>query len=85
MSEPALTQEQRDLLKILLDEMDKLLNGGVPGPEKKLGFVVLVFKFGDLATSPCEYVSNTSKDSVLAVMKVLVTRLEGAKGVEHGT
>lgn len=57
--------------------LDSILNG--PGP-KKVGFVLLTFKFGDQNDAGrCNYISNgAERKDITLLFKELIQRFEGA-------
>jgi hypothetical protein len=57
--------------------LDELLNGKRGGPDRKTGFVLLVFPFGD-HSGRCNFVSNgADRRDVVTLMKEMITRFEG--------
>jgi hypothetical protein len=65
----------------LVRALDDFLNDGARGPDRKLGFVVMVFPFGE-GPGRCNYISNgVDRDDVVALMKEQIKRFEGAPDV----
>jgi hypothetical protein len=50
-------QQHRDSMEVLARNLDILLNGGARGDDRAVGFVLLVFPFGE-REGRCNYVSN---------------------------
>ena len=56
--------------------LDRLFNGTAHGPDREVGFVLLVYKFGD--TGRCNFISNGSdRKDVVALFKEMIARFEG--------
>jgi hypothetical protein len=49
--------EYRDQMKAVAITLDEFLNGDAKGDERKVGFVLLVFPFGE-KEGRCNYISN---------------------------
>jgi hypothetical protein len=57
--------------------LDALLNGDAKGSDRKVGFVLLVFPFGD-REGRCDYISNgANRWEVVTIMKRQIKRFEG--------
>lgn len=60
--------------------LDETLNGDAKGAERKNGFVLMVYPFGNLANGDarCNYISNgADRKDVVALMKEMIARFEG--------
>jgi hypothetical protein len=61
----------------LAGSIDELLNGKRGGPGRKVGFVMLIFPFGD-RSGRCNFVSNgADRRDVVTLMKEMIARFEG--------
>jgi hypothetical protein len=57
--------------------LDTIFNGKIGGRDRKIGFVVMVFPYGD-AGGRCNYMSNgADRRRVATLMKEMVARFEG--------
>ncbi len=75
---PIETQLYAELAKIL----DAVLNAKARGPERKTGFVLMIFPFGD-HSGRCNYVSNgANRRDVVTLMKEMIARFEGQPEVQ---
>lgn len=57
--------------------IDEFLNGDVTKSERKTGFCILMFPFGDREESRINYISNAERKDMLTAMKELIARFEG--------
>lgn len=63
-----------DFYAHLAGALDGMLNGG---PDRKIGFVLMLFPFGD-EPGRCNYVSNgADRRDVVTLMKEMIARFEG--------
>jgi hypothetical protein len=61
----------------IVTALDEVFNGKAGGPDRKTGFVLMVFPFGD-DTGRCNYMSNgVSREDIMILMKEIVARFEG--------
>jgi hypothetical protein len=57
--------------------LDEVFNGKLRGDKRKVGFVLLVFPFGD-DTGRCNYISNgAARADIVTMMKEQIKRFEG--------
>jgi hypothetical protein len=57
--------------------LDETFNGEEKGQDRKTGFVLLVFPFGE-AEGRCNYISNgASRDDIVVMLKEQIKRFEG--------
>ena len=73
--EQPIEPEQRNHMKLLARFLDEQLNPDMNN--KKWGFAFLVFKFGQGEDHRANYVSNCTRDTMIATMKELIARWEG--------
>jgi len=67
-------QRMRDVASML----DVMFNGDAKGADRKTGFVLLVFPFGDEQPSRCNFLSNgADRRDVVVLMKEMIARFEG--------
>ena len=62
-------------MKSLATLIDRVFNGALRGKDRKVGFVVLLFEFGD--TGRANYISNANRADVVALLKEQLARFEG--------
>jgi hypothetical protein len=55
--------------------LDDFFNPGLRGEDRKIGFVLLAFPFGDTERG-VNYIGNGKREEVLAALKELVTLFE---------
>jgi hypothetical protein len=75
---------QPELIKImnaLAGGLDQILNGKAKGTDRKIGFVLMVFPFNELAPGGkgrCNYISNgANRKDIVVLMKEMIARFEG--------
>lgn len=70
--------EYRDQMNSLARGIDMLLNGDAKGSDRKTGFVLLVFPFGEVDSGRCNFISNgADRRDVVILMKEMIARFEG--------
>lgn len=58
--------------------LDEFLNGKLKGNARQVGFVLLVFPFGDDPKGRCNFISNgADRRDVVTLMKEMIARFEG--------
>lgn len=62
-------------MNVMASFIDGTFNGEARGEDRKVGFVLLVYNFGD--SSRCNYVSNSNREDVITLMKEFIARNEG--------
>ena len=74
--------EYIEKMNALARGIDEIFNGEAKGADRKTGFVLLCFNFGD--TGRCNFISNgADRKDVVALFKEMIARFEGqpeAKG-----
>ena len=73
--------EYRDKMMHLAGALDYMFNGDGKGgvkKDRKVGFVVLVFPFGDEAASRCNFISNSAdRRDIVTLFHEMIARFEG--------
>lgn len=65
--------------------IDQRFNGLARGPARKVGFVLMVFPFGDSHAGRCNFISNGADRADLAVLfREMAARFEGMPEVKGG-
>jgi len=67
--------EYHGKMEFLARQMDHLFNGDLRGEHRKVGFVLMVFPFGEGGRA--NYVSNANRADIVATMKEQIARFEG--------
>lgn len=71
--EPKYREQMEDMTRAL----DRFFNGEDRGPDRKVGFVLLVFPFG-AGDGRCNYISNgADRRDVIVLLKEQLARFEG--------
>jgi hypothetical protein len=71
--EPDLIEQMSNIARGL----DRLFNGGKRGRDRDVGFILLVFPFGE-KDGRCNYISNgANRRDVVVMMKEQIKRFEG--------
>jgi hypothetical protein len=71
-----------ELMQGVARALDETFNGGARGSDRKTGFVLLVFPFGN-DDGRCNYISNgADRHDIVAMMKEQIKRFEGQPEVE---
>lgn len=65
------------LMNKLAPALDNMFNGDAPKADRKVGFALLVFPFGDTAGGRVNYISNAERTEMLVAMKEFIARAEG--------
>jgi hypothetical protein len=67
----------RETMNEIAGGLDHIFNGNAKGNDKKVGFVLLVFEYGE-SEGRCNYISNgANRKDVVAFMKEQIKRFEG--------
>jgi len=71
--EPEYIEQMNDVARAL----NQFFNGDAKGDDRKTGFVLMVFPFGD-HSGRCNYISNgADRKDVVTLMKEMIARFEG--------
>jgi hypothetical protein len=75
----------REKMNAVARAIDELFNGNAKGDKRDVGFVLLVFPFGE-KEGRCNYISNgADRRDVVTLMKEQIKRFEGQPDIEgHG-
>lgn len=71
----------RQTMNSLAGAIDQILNGELTGPDRKNGFILMVFPFGDGEDRRTNYVSNARREDVVIMLKAQLARFEGQPDV----
>ena len=72
-------------MKHLARSIDRIFNGEAEGDDRKTGFILLVYPFGD-KEGRCNFISNgADRRDVVTLFKEMIARFEGQPEVKgHG-
>lgn len=68
--------EYVDAMNDLAHSIDQVFNGDAKRGDRKVGFVVMVFPFGE-GEGRCSYISNANRDDIVCLLKEQLARFEG--------
>ena len=63
-------------MNALAHALDNFFNGDLKGHDRKVGFCVMVYNFGD-GPGRANYISNANRDDVVTLLKEQIKRFEG--------
>jgi hypothetical protein len=67
----------REQMNAIAHGLDQVLNGQAKGNDRKIGFVLMVFPYGD-DSGRCNYISNgADRRDIVMLMKEQIKRFEG--------
>jgi hypothetical protein len=67
--------QYREQMKQLAHALDDILNGGAKGNQRKVGFCLMVFSFGEAGRA--NYISNADRSDVVTLLREQLARFEG--------
>jgi hypothetical protein len=69
--------EYREKMNAVALTLDEFFNGDARGDDRKVGFVLLLFEFGE-HQGRCNFISNgADRKDVVALFKEMIARFEG--------
>ena len=75
----------REQMNALAEGLDRIINGEDRGADRKIGFVLLTFPYGD-EPGRCNYISNgADRTAIVAMFKEQIKRFEGQPDIDEGT
>jgi hypothetical protein len=72
----------REVMNNLAADLDTLLNPGLKNTERMVGFVLLVFPFGEDHEGLVNYISNANRADVVTMLKEQLARFEGQSEIK---
>jgi len=67
----------REKMNAIAAVLDEQFNGDAKGKYRKVGFVLMVFGYGD-TSGRCNYISNgADRKEIVTLMKEMIARFEG--------
>jgi hypothetical protein len=79
--EQPIEEEYRSKMNALAVGIDKILNGDDLGKERKVGFLLGVFEFGDLEGGRFNYISNANRSDIINLLKEMTAKFQGQPDV----
>ena len=67
----------RDLMSALAAGLDGAFNGKAKGADKRVGFALFTFNFGQIDGGRVNYISNADRADMIAAVKEWLARAEG--------
>ena len=69
--------EYIEQMKAIAKALDQIFNGELRGHDRKTGFILMVFNYGE-AAGRCNYISNgANREDVIVMLKEQIARFEG--------
>ena len=73
-----ISKEYRDQMQDMAKAIDGYFNGEKRGQDREVGFVLLVFPFGEADGGRVNYLSNGApREDIVVLMKEMIARFEG--------
>lgn len=77
LGDAPIESQHRDNMAAIARGLDAILNGDAQGQDRKTGFVLLVFPFGN-TDGRCNYISNgADRRDIVTLMREQIARFEG--------
>jgi hypothetical protein len=76
LGDKPIEEAHRERMNNLARFLDKFWNGDDEGDDKKVGFCLMVFNFGD-GPGRANYISNADRKDVVTLLKEQIKRFEG--------
>jgi hypothetical protein len=77
LGDQPIEEQYRVQMAAVAQTLDEFFNGNAKGQDRKTGFIVLVFPFGD-HEGRCNFISNgADRRDVVVLMKEMIKRFEG--------
>lgn len=68
----------RDMMNAVAESLDEVFNGTARGPDRKVGFTLLVYPFGATDQGLCNYIANgASRQDIAVLFREMAARFEG--------
>lgn len=82
LGDAPIESQHREKMEVVARTLDEFFNGDTRGPDRPVGFVLLVFPFGD-RSGRCNYLSNgADRRDIVTLFKEQIRRFEGQPDVE---
>lgn len=78
LGDAPIQQEYRAKMEVMARALDKFLNDDASGDDRKHGYVLLVFPFGDDPKGRCNFISNgADRRDIVTLFREMIARFEG--------
>jgi hypothetical protein len=82
LGDQPIQEDLRGSMNAVAKALDEIFNGDLKGKDRKVGFVLLTFEYGE-GEGRCNYISNgADRKDVVTLMKEQIKRFEGAPDVK---
>lgn len=69
--------EYREMMNGVARGLDEIFNGDLRGPDRKVGFVLLVYPYGS-SDGRCNFISNgADRKDIVTLFREMIARFEG--------
>lgn len=69
LGDQGIEEIHNDFMNVMALTMDMELNGDLKGLDRKYGFILMVFEFGDEHKGRCNYISNARRQDVVQLLE----------------
>jgi hypothetical protein len=77
LGDAPIEENVHEQMTAVVHALDEVFNGQIGGPGRKIGFVLMVFPFGD-QFDRCNFASNgADRRDVVTLMREMIARFEG--------
>jgi hypothetical protein len=84
LGDAPVSEEYRLQMQAVAEGVDRIFNGTARGTNRKTGFVIMVFPYGD-HDGRCNYMSNgADRKDIVVLMKEMIARFEGQPEIKPG-
>ena len=80
LGDAPIEKKYRQQMNAIAHVLDDTFNGDAKGEDRKIGFCLLVFNFGD--EGRCNYISNADRIDMITLLKEQLKRFEGQPEME---
>jgi len=78
MNHKPIDPKYRQHMNAVAQALDETFNGQAKGKDRKVGFVLLVFEFGEAEAARCNYISNgADRKDIISLFREMAARFEG--------
>jgi hypothetical protein len=82
LGDAPIEEKYRKQMNAIAQGLDQVLNGEAKGKDRKIGFVLLLFEYGE-SEGRCNYISNgADRRDIVTLMKEQIKRFEGQPDIE---
>jgi hypothetical protein len=72
-----ISEEYHAMMNKVAEVLDNVFNPGLKGSDKKVAFALLIMPFGEEPDARVNYISNASREDMIAALKEFLARNEG--------